>query len=295
MTKTDKEIILTVLSQMDEDVQYHIDTMIEQQGESSITRIDDLLDKMLDNKLVSPAYSRYVVMRTQKGISLNSYSYDKIFPPRKALAEEILEYLYPTYFNGAFVNITDLVLDHSPQITGSELRNILMLLVQAKYIQDNPLYSKVGNPAPLKKMIETAALPFVNAKMTPEGYEHIQTKNNMTEKNSNTYHNLTIKMGDQGIANFGANSVNTINNNVNKGNLIEALKEIKGILAESRKQDQELVESVLTAIEKENTLDFGLIGKVLELCSNGATVLEFGQKIASAGIKLALATGVFST
>lgn len=293
-TKTDKELILGVLSQMDEDVQYQIDRMFEELGETSITRIDDLLDKMLENKLVSPAYTYYVVMRTQKGISLTSFSYDKIFPPKKELAEEILEFLSKTYFKGAFVDITDLITDHSPNITGLEIRDILSLLVKSKHIEENSGYRVIGNPLLLTKLLSDGKVPFIKAKMTSEGYAYFKSQNETMEKNSTTIHNLTIKMGDQGIASFGANSVNTINNTVDKTNLIAALKEINSILATSRQQDKEIVELALNSIEKDNTLDFGLIGKVLEVCANGSTVLEFGQKIAAAGIKLALATGVFS-
>lgn len=295
MTKTDKELILGVLSQMDTDSQYQIDTMFEQLGEESITRIDDLLEKMLDNKLVAPAYTKYVVMRTQKGITLNSYSYDKIFPPRKALAEEILEFLFPTYFNGAFVDITELVLDHSPNITGTEIRNILLLLVQAKHIEENSLYHKLQNPGPLTSVISKGYVPFVNAKMTPEGYAHLQTKNQKENKMATNYHNITVKMGNQGIANFGSNNISTINNTFNKGNVVEVLNEIKQILKDSKQQDKEIVELALNAIDKEDTLDLGAIGKVLELCANASTVLDFGHKIAMAGVRLALATGLFAT
>ncbi|WP_317898261.1 hypothetical protein [Aurantibacillus circumpalustris] len=296
MTKTDKELILGVLSQMDTDSQYYIDTMFEQLGEDSITRIDDLLEKMLENKLVAPAHSKYTVMRTQKGIALTSYSYDKIFPPRKALAEEILEHLFPTYYNGAFVDITDLVLDHSPNITGTEIRNILVLLVDAKHIQDNnALYNRLANPTSLKSAISKGNVPFVNAKMTPEGYAHILAKNNMDNKNSTNYQNITVKMGNQGIANFGSHNISTINNTFNKDNVVEVLKEIKQILKDSKQQDKDIVELALTAIEKEDTLDLGAIGKVLELCANASTVLDFGHKIVIAGVKLALSTGLFAT
>lgn len=295
MAKTDKELILGVLSQMDTDSQYPIDTMFEQLGEESIARIDDLLEKMLDNKLVSRAHSKYTVMRTQKGITLNSYSYDKIFPPRKSLAEEILEHLYPTYYNGDFVDITELVLDHSPNITGTEMRNILMLLVQAKYIQNNTLYNSMQNPDTLKSVISKGYIRFVNAKMTPEGHAHMQSKNNMDDKNSTSYHNITVKMGNQGIANFGSHNINTINNTFNKDNVVEVLKEIKQILKDSKQQDKEIVELALTAIEKDDTLDLGAIGKVLELCANASTVLDFGHKIVIAGVKLALSTGLFAT
>lgn len=295
MKKSDKELILGVLSQMDTDSQYNIDRMFEQLGEDSLTRIDDLLDKMLANKLVSPAYTRYVVMRTQKGISLNSYSYDKIFPPRKALAEEILEFLLPTYYNGAFVDITELILDHSPNITGTEIRNILLLLVQAKHIEENALYHKLQNPGPLTSVISKGYVPFVNAKMTPEGHSHIQAKNNMENKTSTSYQNITVKIGNQGIANFGSHNISTINNTFNKDNVVEVLREIKQILKDSKQQDKDIVELALTAIEKDDTLDLGAIGKVLELCANASTVLDFGHKIVIAGVKLALATGLFAT
>ncbi|MGZ3864357.1 MAG: hypothetical protein ACXVPN_03860 [Bacteroidia bacterium] len=295
MTKTDKELILGVLSQMDTDSQYHIDMMFEQLGEDSITRIDDLLEKMLDNNLVAPAHSKYTVMRTQKGITLTSFSYDKIFPPRKALAEEILEYLFPKYFDGDFVNITELVLDYSPNITGNEIRNILLVLVNANHIQENPLYNKIQNPGTLKSVIEKGYIPFVTAKMTQEGYNYVQAKYNMENKNSHGYQNITVKMGKQGIANFGSHNVNTINNTINKGNVVEVLKEIKEILKTSKDQDREVVELALLAIEKDDNVDPVNIGKVLELCANASTVLDFGHKIATAGIRLALATGYFTT
>ncbi len=296
MEKTDKELILAVLQQMGGNYQYSIDTMLEELGVTSMTRINDLLEKMVENKLVAPTnHHRLTVMSTQKGITLNSYSYDKLFPPRQELALEILEHLYKTYFKGEFVNITELVLDHSPNITGTELKNILSTLIQSNYIQDNSdLYRKLSNPNSLNKMLSSQTIPFVNAKMIKAGYDYLNAKENMTEKATTIINGLNIKMGDKGIASFGANSINTINNHSEKENLIEVLSEIKTILATSKQQDKEIVELALSSVKENNTLDFGQIGKVLELCSNGATVLEFGQKILEAGIKLALATGVFT-
>ncbi|HWY11851.1 MAG TPA: hypothetical protein VN026_11030 [Bacteroidia bacterium] len=101
------------------------------------------------------------------------------------LGVKLLKHLYSqnSYWEGKGININDFLLENASSLTGIQLRNILVNLLDSNYINDiAKKYAYINKPITIEKLLKNTEPPCqISAKLTKDGYEYI---NNLTIKNT---------------------------------------------------------------------------------------------------------------